>query len=100
MTFPRACTMQLEAYFTFKPEATQLQLSTALCARGAWCSISRTTSTACCRRCATSTRSTASCRTNGSTRSAASTSRMSASRPSPSTTMARRTGRTSRAVSS
>ncbi|MCR6670091.1 MAG: hypothetical protein NVV79_01795 [Devosia ginsengisoli] len=27
MTFPRACTMQLECFFTYKPEATQLELS-------------------------------------------------------------------------
>lgn len=27
LTFPKACTMQVEAYFTFKPEATELELS-------------------------------------------------------------------------
>lgn len=27
MTFPQACTMQLECFFTFKPEATELELS-------------------------------------------------------------------------
>lgn len=27
LTFPRACTMQLECFFTFKPEATELELS-------------------------------------------------------------------------
>ena len=27
MTFPQACTMQLEFYFTYKPEATELELS-------------------------------------------------------------------------